>query len=533
MINVYYLSLRKEIPNTGYWDYGFVQSFFAKEMPLNYKVEFKTHEVSSLPKDTNAIVVVPARHHAGLEKEINKQLSKIVNPVLFLMGDEEASFSVEDISCEHIWVQNPHPKRHDAYLKLPTGFPPQLRQIVKNLTPEKTLDVFFSGQLTHNRRQELADNIVEHNSLYNFTQGFTQGFDHQEYYEHMLSAKMAPAPSGAVIPDSFRLFEALECMAIPIADQVSPDGSITNYWDWLTPDAPFPKITTWRALPDVISNHMNQETLNRCIAWWIQYKQKFSDTVCKQLHQIPNDITVVIPSSPIPSHPSTAIIEETIDSVRQQLPEAQIIITFDGVRDEQQNKKTPYNNYIGKLLWKCLTHYTNVVPIVHDNHSHQSGMLERLIPVTTDLLLYVEHDTPLTPDRHIEWDEIVRRIKTGEAHTVRLHHENVIPKDHEHLMLGSEGDFTKTAQWSQRPHVSSVAYYKDIILPHLKENGFIEDQFYRVVENAFVEHGLAGWNLHKTWIYTPKDGIQRSYHLDGRAGTRKFTADDDVWGYVE
>jgi hypothetical protein len=42
-----------------------------------------------------------------------------------------------------------------------------------------------------------------------------------------------------------------------------------------------------------------------------------------------------------------------------------------------------------------------------------------------------------------------------------------------------------------------------------------------------------GWDKHKLWIYHPEGSIKRSYHLDGRAGTRKFTSDDDVWGYTE
>jgi hypothetical protein len=40
-----------------------------------------------------------------------------------------------------------------------------------------------------------------------------------------------------------------------------------------------------------------------------------------------------------------------------------------------------------------------------------------------------------------------------------------------------------------------------------------------------------GWESHKLWIYHPEGSIKRSYHLDGRQGTRKYTSDDDVWGY--
>ena len=61
------------------------------------------------------------------------------------------------------------------------------------------------------------------------------------------------------------------------------------------------------------------------------------------------EITVVIPTSPIPSHPSTAIIDETIASVRKQLPDSRIIVTADGVRAEQVGMANNYFEYLVAL----------------------------------------------------------------------------------------------------------------------------------------------------------------------------------------
>ena len=55
---------------------------------------------------------------------------------------------------------------------------------------------------------------------------------------------------------------------------------------------------------------------------------------------------------------------------------------------------------------------------------------------------------------------------------------------------------------------------------------FIEDKFHGVVQDD-------GWVKHKLWIYHPEGDIKRSYHLDGREGTRKFTSDDQAWGLTE
>ena len=293
-MNAYYLSLKEETPKSGYWDYGFLDDFINGKLwqPPNYP-EIEKVETDTLPKDDKAIVIIPARHHADMIKEVNKNLKNIDKVVLFLMGDEEADFPVEEISHKNIdiWVQNPHPKRHDNYNKLGTGYPPQSQEILPKLEMKKKLNLFFSGQITHDRRFELIDVLNEYDSkvgksVVNRTKGFTQGMDHFNYYKNMVMAKVSPAPSGAVIPDSFRLFEALECMSIPIADEKCANGTIMEYWDWLFDEAtPFPHVTEWDRLYglmieilDGFPHNMHQQT-----AWWIAKKRDFAYKVCEQL----------------------------------------------------------------------------------------------------------------------------------------------------------------------------------------------------------------------------------------------------------
>jgi hypothetical protein len=119
-------------------------------------------------------------------------------------------------------------------------------------------------------------------------------------------------------------------------------------------------------------------------------------------------------------------------------------------------------------------------------------------------------------------------IEYGKANTIRFHFEATIPEPHQYLMLGAEDGFMKTIQWSQRPHLSTVPYYKDTVLKNVPSRTFIEDTFHSYVQSNDWEHN-------KVWIYYPNNGenIKRSYHLDGRDGTRKFTSDDDAWGYTE
>lgn len=245
------------------------------------------------------------------------------------------------------------------------------------------------------------------------------------------------------------------------------------------------------------------------------------------------DITIIIPTSVLPSHPDTRIIDETIQSVRTHLPDSEIIMQIDGLRAEQQDRLDDYNEYKRRVLWKCLHEWKNVLPIVFEKHSHQSTMLKETIDkIKTSFLLYVEGDAPLTPDLPIEWDKCIDWINEGKANTIRFHFEAQIPEEHNHLMLGFENGFMKTIQWSQRPHLSTVNYYKDIVMPTLKPDFFIEDTFHGIVHNDYMDKGIAGWARHRLWIYHPEGNIKRSYTTDGRQGTRKFTSDDEVWGLV-
>lgn len=240
-----------------------------------------------------------------------------------------------------------------------------------------------------------------------------------------------------------------------------------------------------------------------------------------------NNITVIVATSPLVSHPDTRIIDETLASIRNHLPTADIILQFDGVHESQKRLTDNYNHYKNKMLWRCLHEYTNVLPVVFETHQHQSGMLHQTIgDIKTPLLLYVEGDTPLTIDRQIDWQSCIDFIDEGQANTIRFHFEEIIPTEHESLMWGNPvKGFLRTNQWSQRPHLSSTLYYQELLKYFPTDSRtFIEDEWHGVVINDWLENGKHGWYKHRLWIYYKADslGIKRSYTTDGREGEPKF-----------
>jgi hypothetical protein len=250
-----------------------------------------------------------------------------------------------------------------------------------------------------------------------------------------------------------------------------------------------------------------------------------------------NDVTIIVPTSVLPSHPDTAIIDETISTIRAHFPDNEIILQMDGLREERLSRKKDYDEYKNRVLWKCLHEWKNVLPIIFEEHNHQTTMMKKTIDIiNTSVMLYVEGDAPITPDCEIDWQKCLDMIEYEKANTIRFHFETLIPEPHKHLMFGIEDGFMKTAQWSQRPHLSTVKYYRDVVLTFSDDKTFIEDRFHGKVQDdilPYEEFNQAGWKQHKLWIYHPEGNIKRSYHLDGRQGTQKFTIDDESWGYTE
>lgn len=520
----------------GWWDMGILEEIF--------KGSDHYLGIDKLPDGIGAVVILPGRALAGKEKEINKDLKRLSWCLLVVAGDEENSFSVEDIKHPNIkiWIQNPRTGRHDNFRRMGCGYPPELSNFgPKEDSGQKVMDWFFAGQINHERREEMAkylENVPK--GIFKKTPSFATGFTQDGYYRRMVSAKIVPCPSGPETPDTFRLYEALELGCVPIADTQTPKEDWTReFWPWLFGEGvPFPTIVDWEYLPGTIEDCVSQfPTLNNRIqAWWMRYKRKVEKNIADDIKGLcggleEQEVTIIIPTSPVKSNPDTSIIEETINSVRYHFPNSEIILTFDGVRKEQKKMKADYEEFIRRVLWKARS--WNVKPYIFDEHMHQSGMARSVIDeIETPMILYVESDTPLVTDEPIGWSFLKETILKGHSNLMRLHFEGVIPKDHEEMMIDEPlGGVLKTIQWSQRPHLASTAYYRRILGEHFSEKSrvYIEDKMHSVIIEAFKKDGMQGWQQHRLHIYYPDPkNIKRSYHLDQREGDSKFE-DKFVW----
>lgn len=486
---------------------------------------------------TGAVVVVPARHHVEDVDAINELLSGLPWCLVILTSDEERVFPLEKLDHPNmrVWVQTPHDSDQADWV-FPVGWPPHLPGLLRDIDYPDRQGWFFSGQVNSSRRQDCVDALAGLDSGWLLeTPGFTQGLPQDEYAARLAAAKVVPCPAGRETVDTFRLAEALEAGCIPVADQATFRENQWWYWPLVFGDPPFPQITDWSTFPAVFTELEAgwPRNANRAYAWWQGYKRQFAhrlrDTV-RELSGVmpePGPVSVLIPTSPIAAHPGTHIIETTVSSVRHWLPDAEILIMCDGVRPEQEHYRDRYEQYLNRLLWLSGTKWDRVLPIVHDRHEHQAGLTRAVLDlVDTPTVLFCEHDTPLVTDEPIDWDLILGAVTSGTADLVRLHHEALVLPDHEHLMLDSEGVLRRTTQWSQRPHVASTSFYRRFLAQDFPEGykGMIEDRMHSVVESAWRDFGLAGWDRFRLHLYCPEGpaGIKRSYTTDGRGDDPKW-----------
>jgi hypothetical protein len=281
MINAYLYSVKQEDCAADKWDYGLLKQFFNKN-------KIKPDRVTTLPNVDRAFVVVPGPQNVDFEDQISEELSKIGRVVLFITGDESATFKVDKIKHENIeiWIQYPH-RKHSQYNKLALGVPRDLHKHLPEYQ-DKVYDVSFSGQITHQRRQELAvvmPNIP--NSFYNPTAGFAEGLKPKQYYDKMLLSKIVPCPSGAMVIDSFRFYEAIEMLCLPIGDKLDSKMQRTDFFNFLFQgEHSINTVENWQDLPKLLPELLNNYTseMHQVVCWWIKYKRDLFNELMRQVN---------------------------------------------------------------------------------------------------------------------------------------------------------------------------------------------------------------------------------------------------------
>ena len=97
----------------------------------------------------------------------------------------------------------------------------------------------------------------------------------------LTSTEFIPCPNGFVHPETYRLYEALECGCIPIVENAY------KYYDRLFPNNPFIKIDRWIEAKPVIREWGDDQTKQKreeCRTWWSQYKNQLQEFIINKIN---------------------------------------------------------------------------------------------------------------------------------------------------------------------------------------------------------------------------------------------------------
>ncbi len=95
------------------------------------------------------------------------------------------------------------------------------------------------------------------------------------------STEFIPCPNGFVHPESYRLYEALECGCIPIVENAY------KYYERLFPNNPFIKVDRWIEAKSVIREWGNDKIKQKraeCREWWSQYKKQIQEFIVNKIN---------------------------------------------------------------------------------------------------------------------------------------------------------------------------------------------------------------------------------------------------------
>lgn len=271
------------------WDQNMLDRLFAN---LLYPTGVDFIRTDHYPDTEGCVLLIPGQYWVDQIEEVSKSLERYSWVLAMRTGDERDAFDISRVQHPNIrwWVQTPRPDRiynvHNARL-FGVGFTPHFNELPAEV-PDKNIPVFLAGQNNHDRRHQAFAAVAQVEGSVSFpTRGFTQGMEPEVYRDHMLRARVVPAPSGVFSPDSFRIYEALEAHSVPIADDISPVRGYDSrgYWSSVLPNPPFPILTDYQNLPgwcrDVLQSWPGNA--NRITAWWMRQKREYARWLVEDL----------------------------------------------------------------------------------------------------------------------------------------------------------------------------------------------------------------------------------------------------------
>ncbi len=247
------------------------------------QVKYTIIESETELKKEDILIIIDSSVEEKTEfyNKLNLSCAKIF---LFHLGDEFGFHNLAPIynACNYVW----RPFCSSKYLNnngkvkcIPIGYKSGVLH-KKNL--ERKYKWAFTGTPHKTSRHDL---LFQFSNIKPFFCHKTQKFDRNiisvdEMNEVLSSTEFIPCPNGFFHPETYRVYEALECGCIPIVENAY------KYYDRLFPKNPFIKVDKWQdAIPIIQGWGSDQIKKKRteCELWWNEEKNNIQKSISSRI----------------------------------------------------------------------------------------------------------------------------------------------------------------------------------------------------------------------------------------------------------
>ena len=236
------------------------------------------------------------------------------------------------------------------------------------------------------------------------------------------------------------------------------------------------------------------------------------------------NLSIIISASPSPTHPSTHLILETLESLKfLKLPKGvKIILAHDGIKHHSSELLDNYNQYL-KQLANSLCDQEVVKLLANKKWTHLNGVLHEAIYQTfTKYVLVLQHDLPFI--RHVDLAKLIEFMETNsEIKHVRFSKSqepylwDVDPRyrkkyflEHHFAKDGLELVLTKTLGWTDNNYLCTKEYFEKVVFPITRHEKIFPESAMNLASSRFTK------NLFGNWRYGGIDDGPYIEHTNGR-----------------
>ena len=252
-------------------------SFILKK--VNYEIIQSEKDINN--KDVLIIVDSSVEKKTELYNKLKLICSKIF---LIHLGDEPGQVNLDSIynNCDFVWRTFCSRKyfNNDKISCFPIGY--KTGTVLQKYTEKRKYKWAFLGTQHKSSRHDLLYQLSNIKPSYCYkTEKFdAKPIEPKEMSEILSSTKFIPCPNGFVHPETYRLYEALECKCIPIVE------STYQYYDRLFPSNPFLKVDKWIEAKVIIEKWTDDQITKKqeeCYKWWVAYKIQLLEFITNKI----------------------------------------------------------------------------------------------------------------------------------------------------------------------------------------------------------------------------------------------------------